>query len=105
MITVKTYRYSQSTEGTLIQGVKGNRTPRGAVGGGYGSFIMPGNPPQIILIISNGESSYPMDIYNLVKANVSRRITQKFADTLCSSLVNASFNNEDALVRTILARL
>ena len=101
MITVVDYEYFKSTPGGVIQGVKGNNVPKGAVGGSNGSFRMMGDPPRIILYLDDGEKIYSLDIYAFVKAQSSRRVTEAYANKICNPLISQSFNDHDTLRDTI----
>lgn len=52
----------------LVQGVKGNRVPRGALYGGHGSFMVSGSPTELLLTVedSNGKQSL-IDVIDTAK--------------------------------------
>ena len=105
MIKLINYRYVQATPATLKQGVKNHRTPRGAVAGGNGSFIMPGNPPQInLLYTEDGTKSYT-NIYPFVKAQSSRRVTAKYADEILAPLIGKEYPSWESVRDDIFSKL
>lgn len=63
------------------QGVKGGRTPRNAVAGGNGSFVVY-ERAQIILLLKFKGAYFSKDIYYAIKDCTSKKITDK----LCSKL-------------------
>lgn len=76
----------------LKQGVKGGRTPRNAVRGGNGSFIV-AERAKVLLTLNYKEQNYQKDIYYDIKDVTSKRIT----DNLCLKL-EAAFENFDFTV-------
>lgn len=106
MITVEGFSYIPSTQPYLKQGVKGNCVPKGSVGGSNGSFIMAGNPPQIRLEIKSSNGDYSsVDCYSFVKDNSNRRVTEKYATAICSSVVGKSFENTQALNKALYEKI
>lgn len=71
----------------LKQGVKGGRTPRNAVAGGNGSFIV-AERAKVILTLKHEGKQFQKDIYYDIKDVTSKRIT----DNLCCKLENAFEN-------------
>lgn len=95
--------YVSSGEATLLQGVKGNRTPRGAVAGSNGSFVMPGSRPEINLMCSDGETR---DIYSCVKGCTERsRVTETYAKQISAGLENQTFTSDSDLAEAVKARI
>ncbi len=87
--TIINYDYVPSTPSYIKQGVKGNRTPSGAITGGNGSFVIKGDPPQVILEINTtNNKDYEFDIYTIIKDYTSRaRITKKYCNDIFNELV------------------
>ena len=88
MIEIEGFTYVPSTPGTLLQGVKNHQTPKGAVAGSNGSFIMCGLPPQILVYYTENNTPMCTNLYPFIKDNTSRRVTKKFATEICNSLMN-----------------
>lgn len=68
----------------LVQGVKGNRVPKGALKGKRGSFIVKGTQTQVILILKleNGQN-FIADIYRKVLNEYGKKkMTDKFFEFL-----------------------
>lgn len=66
---------------SVKQGVKGGRTPKNAVAGGNGSFVVYERAKVILGLKFNG-AYFSKDIYFAIKDCTSKRIT----DNLCSKL-------------------
>ena len=96
------HAYVPAGDATLKQGVKGNRTPHGAVAGGYGTFVMRGTPPQILLQFDLGKGT---DIYYAVKNQADRKVTEKFAHQICSAVDGKQFDSEQELMEAIAKRI
>lgn len=101
MITVENFKYEPSTPAYLQQGIKNHQVPCGAVGGGNGSFIMQGNPPQVILSINENDTMSAVDYYAFIKANSTRRMSSKYASEVCSPVVGQSFDNMRELAEAL----
>lgn len=65
----RSLRWIKSEQLHLVQGVKGNRRPYGAMYGGNGSFMVSGPPAQLILTLedSNGRLG-DINVIDIVKA-------------------------------------
>lgn len=74
LATFENLEWFKGTKGKLVQGIKGNRIPPGAVAGGNGSYIIKGTPSRIILTVrlENGERR---------SADVYRKILEKYGKT------------------------
>lgn len=84
------YDYIPSTPSYVKQGVKGGRTPKGSVSGSNGSFVMAGNPPQMIIEIAfSDDSSEYVNIYSLIKYNTTRdKVTKKYCKDIFNEIAN-----------------
>lgn len=106
MIKVTGYRYVQGTPGYLKQGVKNHRTPRGAVNGGNGSFIMKGEPAKAFLSWNVDGEPAEKNIYPFIKDNTTRsRVTEKYVGDVCSKLIGCEFEDMKALSNAIFKNL
>lgn len=105
MTTLINYDYFKSTPGGVIQGIKGHRVPKGAVGGSNGSFRMKGDPPRIILYLNDNGKAYSLNIYRFVKAQSSCRVTEAYVNDILNQLIGKAFNNYDELIDTIQKNL
>ena len=105
MITVINFSYIKSTRGFLQQGIKNNQRPRGAVAGGNGTYFMAGESPQILLNCKENGILYSINIYNMVKENANRRVSEKLARTICEPLVGKEFNDWLSLRNKIINSL
>lgn len=68
----------------LIQGIKGNKVPKGAIVGGNGSFIVYGKSTQVILFLEleNGKN-FSCDVYRKILNYYGRKkMTDKFFEQL-----------------------
>lgn len=92
--TIVGYEYKYSTQGGLVQGIKGNRRPKNALYGGNGSFIVKGESPKIIIQIKLWDNTViSKNIYYLVKENSLReRVSEKYADKIAGKLLNQVIN-------------
>ena len=89
----------------LVQGVKGNRRPRGAMYGGHGSFMVRGTPAELILTVSdvNGKKR-KIDVIDVVKrVNGWQNLSDKRVNTLTKELrqkgdIDMSNLNEELMV-------
>lgn len=70
----------QSSPARLVQGVKYGRTPRGAIRGGNGSFLVIDNPAEIH-IITEDENGMTYDSGNII---------QEIRDIKCWSRITAN---------------
>ena len=73
----------------LVQGVKGNRRPSGAIYGGHGSFMVQGTPAQLILTVKDSDSgeSHEFDVIGTAKnANGWQNLSEKRVRTLTTKL-------------------
>lgn len=103
MINVNGFKYEKSTGAYLKQGIKNNRTPYGAVGGGNGSFIMPGNPPKAIFTVEENEKESNIDFYATVKRNSGRRVTEKYCRDIYEKVCDKSYETLDELNTEIIS--
>lgn len=103
MINVNGFKYEKSSPAYLKQGIKNNRTPYGAVGGGNGSFIMPGDPPKAIFTVEENEKESNIDFYATVKRNSSRRVTEKYCRELFERVSKKSYETLDELNTEIIS--
>ena len=78
MVSLTGFRYEESNGAYVKNKVKGGKTPYGAVAGGNGTFIMAGDPPQVIFGIKIDSKKTFKDMYSIIKHNSSRRITKCF---------------------------
>ena len=90
--TIDGFGYEKSTPAHMKQGVKGNYTPKGAVAGGNGTFIMAGDPPKVMVDCTNenGEQ-FSVDMYGVIKMNSDRRVTEKYVNGLLDDAVGSEF--------------
>ena len=80
MYMINGFSYIPSQPGKLVQGVKGNRVPKGAIKGGCGSFIVSNIPAKMIvtLVDENGEK-ISKDIAGIVRPFIKedgKRLTE-----------------------------
>ena len=77
----------------LAQGIKGNKTPKNALKGSNGSFIVGGMPSEIILTVEvdSGEV-YSMDVYRRILLETKRKkMSQKLFDTVKEKFEETTF--------------
>lgn len=102
--TAETFQYVPAGPATLKQGVKNMKTPKGAVGGGYGTFVMPGEPPQVNVYFDNGRKC--VDMYPVIKENICAagrsRVTEKYCEQICKPIIGTQFERVEELVAPIL---
>lgn len=103
MINVNGFKYEKSTSAYLKQGIKNNRTPYGAVGGGNGSFIMPGDPPKVIFTVEENEKEYNINFYSTVKRYSSKRVTEKYCRDIYEKVCNKSYDTLEDLNNEIIS--
>ena len=87
----------QKTSGSssVIQGVKGGRTPRNAIRGGNGSFRVYDRGEVRLTLEYNG-NRYSKDIYlDIKEATGGKNITDKLCSKLESAFENFNFTVED----------
>ena len=100
-ITVTDVRYVPSTS-QLVQGVKNNQVPPGAIRGDNGSFIT-GTRPQVLVSTTDGKTT---DYYEAIKLQTPKsRVTEKYAMTVCQPLVGQTFEDNRAIAQAIYNRL
>lgn len=100
-ITVTDVRYVPSTS-QLVQGVKNNQVPPGAIRGDNGSFIT-GTRPQVLVSTSDGNTR---DFYESIKMQTSRsRVTEKYVMDVCQPLVGQTFENSQAIAQAVYDNL
>ena len=76
----------------LVQGVKGNRRPKGAYAGGNGSFVVGGESARLILTLETEEGKHiSKNIYYDVKELTDERITKKFRENLEDALKEVEY--------------
>lgn len=102
--TVECYKYIPSGPATLKQGVKGMKTPKGAVAGGYGTFVMRGDPPQVNVYFDGGKQF--VDVYPFIKENIGAagcsRVTKKLCAQICEPMIGMQFEQPEELAAPIL---
>lgn len=80
---------------SLKQGIKGGKTPKNAIRGGNGSFIVHDRAKVILTLDYNGKC-YSRDIYFDIKdVTDGRKITDKFCSKLETAFENFNFTIED----------
>lgn len=97
------FKYEKSSPAYLRQGIKNNRTPYGAVGGGNGSFIMLGEPPKAIFTVEENEKKSNIDFYATIKRSSSRRVTEKYCRELFEMVSKKSYETLDELITEIIS--
>lgn len=103
MVSLTGFRYEKSTEAYLKQGVKNNRTPRGAVSGGNGTFLMAGDPPKVIFYISDNGNISTNNFYWTIKNNSSRRITERYCKSIFNNVESCTYASMEDLEKAIIA--
>lgn len=90
--TIIDFDYIPSTPAYVKQGVKGNRTPKGAISGGNGSFVIAGEPPQVIIEVDvTNHQGQDINIYSIIKSYTPRsRVTYRY----CKDIYNEIVGNE-----------
>ena len=86
--------YYERSEGGLIQGVKGNYTPPGAIRGGNGSFIMSSTPSRAMIEVKevDGEWKQTFNIgYQLKRHFDLKRLTRKRSEDAFRKLAISPF--------------
>ena len=79
----------------FVQGIKNGRTPKNAVAGGNGSFIV-GQRGQLILSLRDEDDSLlRKDIYHEVKKYTQRKITDNFCYRLIGMMNPFEFKVEN----------
>lgn len=84
----------------LKQGVKGNRRPKGALGGGNGSYMVKGQSAKLHLYVKGDDGKiYYSNIYDRVmKETGFKNMTDKRYDKLYEKFKNASFTINDEYI-------
>ena len=77
----------------LVQGIKNGKTPKNAIAGGNGSFVVKGNSSKLILTVKTESGKYiSINIINIVRKVLNRsRITEKLCDRLELTFSSESF--------------
>lgn len=104
MITIKRYQYVPSAPGVYNHGVEQNSTLRGSVAEGNGSFVKPGEPPKILLFYIEDNTRHCVNLYSFIKQHSTRRITEKYANNICSLLLKKKNFPEWKDVQTAICR-
>lgn len=94
---INSYKYIPS-ESKLLTGIKDNKTPKGAIYGGNGTWRI-AVPPQIIVFINNNTC---FDAYSIFKENTERKVTEKFVSMVLIPLIHKEAENEQA-IRNMIA--
>ena len=89
------YQYQKGTPAYLKQGVKGNQVPAGSIPdiGGCGSFIMYGESPKVLVEVETKGGKETVDMYESIKINSGRRMSEKYVDGLMSEAVGKTFDS------------
>ena len=103
MINVNGFKYEKSTGAYLKQGVKNNRTPSGAVGGGKGSFIMPGDPPKVIFTVYENGQKHIIDFYLTIKINSNRRVTENYCRCIYQKICTKNYKTVEDLLHEVIS--
>ena len=102
-------RWEPSEGPYLKQGVKKNRTPKGAIRGSNGSFVMMGERAKLYLTVLTDDGRFvTQDIYYDVKDVTSKRITKKFREKLEDLFELSTFevrNNTISNIEEILSAM
>lgn len=102
MITIKRYQYVRSAPVVCVQGVEQNSALRGSVADGKGSFVKPGEPPKILLFYIEDNTRHCVNLYSFIKQHSTRRITEKYANNICSLLLENKYFPEWKDVQTAI---
>ena len=96
--TVKTYRYYPSTPGYVSSGHKKHDIPKNAVAGGHGTYVLAGDPPKVLVgyEAENGQTG-SVNMYGTIKSNSSRRITEKYVDSLMIGVIGQEIDTDKAV--------
>ncbi|MBP3801863.1 MAG: hypothetical protein J6I85_07590 [Clostridia bacterium] len=90
-------RWIKGEPAHLVQGIKGNKTPKNALKGSNGSFIVAGSPTEIILTVEleNGNVCR-YDIYRQILLETGRKkMSQKLFDTVESKFEKTTFEYDE----------
>lgn len=95
--------YIAGSAPSLVQGIKGGMTPRNAIAGGNGSFVVKGTPSQLILTVKTTEGKYiQLNIINTVRNVLNRsRITEKLCDKLENTFSSAKFEVSNGCITNL----
>lgn len=87
----------------LVQGIKGGRMPKRALGGGNGSFIVQDNPSQLILTLKTDDDEYiRTNIIQTVRNVLDRRnVTLKLRNKLEDAFSTAKFEISDGCINNL----
>lgn len=101
MVTLKNFGYEQSTPAYVKQGVKGNVTPRGAISGGRGSFLMAGESPKAYFTCEENGQLQRINVYPIIKDNSNRRVTEKYCKTIFDKVAKGEYETYNELYEAI----
>lgn len=76
--------WEKATAPHLVQGVKNHKTPRGAIRGGNGSFLVAGEPPKLYLTVNTEDGKMiRQNVYHDVMNQTGRsRMSEKFFESI-----------------------
>ena len=101
-VTVTDVEYRFGKQSKIVQGVKGNQVPQGAVYGGNGSFRV-NEKPEIIIYTSDGKTE---NYYGPIKTQTTRQhVTERYARQVCSPLVGQEFKDHRAIAQAVYDNL
>ena len=99
--TVTNFNYTPARQPHLVQGVKNNKIPKGAIAGGKGSFLVRDDDDlakaHLTLTDENGNFAGKIDIAPALREIAHRegkKLTQKRAETIGKSLIGAQVTDK-----------
>lgn len=86
---------------SLKQGVKGGKTPKNAIKGGNGSFVVYDRGEVILNLEQNGQYYSPDIYFNIKYVTDGKKITEKLCRKLEKGFENFDFVMEDGRITNI----
>lgn len=85
--------WEKATPPYLVQGVKRHQTPRGAIRGSNGSFLVAGEPPKLYLTVNTEDGNMiRQNVYHDVMNQSGRaRMSEKFFECIKAKFEHAEF--------------
>lgn len=85
----------------LEQGIKNLKTPKNAVNGGNGSFIVKKPTKVILKVITEDNKIISQDIYFDIKNVTTKRVTDRLLENIKLTLKDVIFNVENGYIKNI----
>jgi hypothetical protein len=93
------FSYIPSKPGKLVQGIKGNRVPKGAIKGGCGTFIVRNTPPKMIVtLVDEDGNKVSTDIAGTVRpffSDDNKRLSEEVARKIYRQIAGRKTETEN----------